>query len=41
MYRLVCVSGQNAARSVILKEGDNVLGRLENSDVKISSNGVY
>ena len=40
MYRLVCISGQNAAKSVILKEGDNVIGRLENSDVKISANGV-
>ena len=40
MYRLVCISGQSAARSVILKEGDNVIGRLDNSDIKISSNGV-
>ncbi|MCX6113128.1 MAG: FHA domain-containing protein, partial [Proteobacteria bacterium] len=40
MYRLVCISGQSTARSIILKEGDNVIGRFDNSDVKISSNGV-
>jgi pSer/pThr/pTyr-binding forkhead associated (FHA) protein/PAS domain-containing protein len=40
MYRLVCISGQSSARSMILKEGDNVIGRLETSDVRIASNGV-
>lgn len=40
MYRLVCISGQGSARSIILKEGDNFIGRLDSSDVKISSNGV-
>ncbi|MEI6079992.1 MAG: FHA domain-containing protein [bacterium] len=40
MYRLVCISGQNAPRSIILKEGDNLVGRLDSSDIRISSNGV-
>jgi len=40
MFRLICISGQNSARSFILKEGDNVIGRLDGADIKISSNGV-
>ncbi|HOW16120.1 MAG TPA: FHA domain-containing protein [bacterium] len=40
MYKLICISGQNAPRSFILKEGDNTLGRAEESDLKVSSNGV-
>ena len=40
MYRLICISGQNSARSFILKEGDNVVGRMDDADIKISSNGV-
>jgi pSer/pThr/pTyr-binding forkhead associated (FHA) protein len=40
MYRLVCISGQSSARSVILKEGENSLGRSDVNDIKIMSNGV-
>jgi len=40
MYKLICLSGQSSARSFILKEGDNTIGRLEQSDIKINSNGV-
>ncbi len=40
MYKLICISGQNSARSFILKDGENVVGRADESDIKISSNGV-
>lgn len=40
MFRLICISGQSSARSFILKEGDNVIGRLEGVDIRIASNGV-
>jgi len=40
MFRLICISGQSSARSFILKEGDNVIGRQEGVDIRIASNGV-
>lgn len=40
MFRLICISGQSSARSFILKEGDNVIGRSDESNIKITSNGV-
>ena len=40
MYKLICISGQSSARSFILKEGESVIGRAEESDIKISSSGV-
>ncbi|MFH1222805.1 MAG: FHA domain-containing protein, partial [Pseudomonadota bacterium] len=40
MYRLICISGQSSSRSFILKEGENLIGRADGSDIKISSNGV-
>ncbi len=40
MFRLICLSGQSSARSSILKEGDNIIGRADGADIKIASNGV-
>jgi len=40
MYKLICISGQSSARSFILRDGENIIGRLEDSDIKIMSSGV-
>lgn len=40
MYKLICISGQSSARSFILRDGENLIGRLDDSDIKIMSSGV-
>jgi pSer/pThr/pTyr-binding forkhead associated (FHA) protein/PAS domain-containing protein len=40
VYRLICLQGQKAPQSFILKEGDNIIGRSEGVDLKVESNGV-
>lgn len=40
MYKLVCVSGIHRGDEFDLKEGENLLGRSSEADIKILSNGV-
>ena len=40
MYKLICISGQNSARSFILKDGESTVGRAEDANIKISSSGI-
>jgi hypothetical protein len=40
VLRLICVNGKNAEQNIILKEGDNIIGRESGSSVLIKSGGV-